>query len=157
RRLACPRLFSRVPPGQGRLSYVRLRSGFRVADLEVPAYVRVRFCTLMGRQRAFTLIELLVVIAIIGILAALLLPTLARAKESGRRAACSSNLRQLAVAVSLYANDHEGHFPPRTIGRGWPSELQPAYDNLDVLLCPTEGLPTGTGNPDDPDNAPRSY
>jgi type II secretory pathway pseudopilin PulG len=99
----------------------------------------------------------MVVIAIVGILAALLLPALARAKESGRRAACSSNLRQLAIAASLYTSDHDGLFPPRKLYEAWPSQFQPGYQNLDVLLCPTEGLPIGTGDPRDADNAPRSY
>ena len=111
----------------------------------------------MTRRQAFTLIELLVVTAIVGILASMLLPAIARAKESGRRSACTSNLRQLLVATSLYVNDNEGHFPPRSLVSSWPSQLQPFYDNLDVLICPTESLPAGTGNPADADHAPRSY
>ncbi len=60
---------------------------------------------------AFTLIELLVVIAIIGILAALLLPALARAKAQGQRAACTSNLKQINLAVQLYAGDNHDMLP----------------------------------------------
>ena len=69
---------------------------------------------LMGRRKGFTLIELLVVITIIALLAALLLPALARAKESGRRASCINNLHQLDLALRLYADSNEGFFPPRT-------------------------------------------
>jgi len=62
-------------------------------------------------QRGFTLIELLVVIAIIGILASILLPTLARSKYSGQRAACVNNIRQQYLSQILYADDNRGSFP----------------------------------------------
>jgi prepilin-type N-terminal cleavage/methylation domain-containing protein len=63
-------------------------------------------------QRAFTLIELLVVIAITATLAALLLPTLARARASAAKTQCAANLRQLGAAITRYAGDHTGMFPP---------------------------------------------
>ena len=63
------------------------------------------------RNRGFTLIELLVVIAIIGILAALLLPSLARAKQSAYRIKCVSNLKQLGTAIEMYTSDHDDRLP----------------------------------------------
>ena len=63
------------------------------------------------QSSGFTLIELLVVIAIIGILAALLLPTLARAKASARRTECINNVRQISLGVHLYAGDNGDIFP----------------------------------------------
>jgi prepilin-type N-terminal cleavage/methylation domain-containing protein/prepilin-type processing-associated H-X9-DG protein len=63
-------------------------------------------------RRGFTLLELLVVVAVLAIVAALLLPVLAQAREQARQARCAVNLRQLALANTLYAQDHDGYFAP---------------------------------------------
>jgi prepilin-type N-terminal cleavage/methylation domain-containing protein len=115
-----------------------------------------------GRPGGFTLIELLVVIAIIAILAAMLLPALARAKESGKRISCLNNLRQLSLSSQVYVGDNQGTYPPRSQTDRWPNRFYDAYGHtLKLLLCPSELTNTpasdSSGDTNVADIAPRSY
>lgn len=105
-------------------------------------------------KNRFTLIELLVVIAIIGVLASLLLPALKRATDAARKIACSSNLRQVATGVQLYAVDYDGYLMPYS-GRWssslwiWPARmlLLDYIAEYQTLQCPADTEYIGNINP----------
>jgi prepilin-type N-terminal cleavage/methylation domain-containing protein/prepilin-type processing-associated H-X9-DG protein len=110
------------------------------------------------RKLGFTLIELLVVIAILAILAAILFPVFARAREKARSASCLSNMRQMGVAMMMYVGDYDEIYPAYCLhhdgcgacGTPWWTAVQPYVKNIQIFTCPSVGAP---GNL----NRPRSY
>jgi len=110
-------------------------------------------------QRAFTLIELLVVIAIISILAAILFPVFARARENARRASCLSNLKQIGLGAMMYVQDYDEKYPmsyivtaqtPSPTGSApwaggvwfWEEILYPYTKSKQIYFCPSAGVTT---------------
>ncbi len=115
----------------------------------------------MQGRRGFTLIELLVVIAIIAILAAILFPVFARAREKARQSSCLSNVKQLGLGLLMYAQDYDErmayyyrYYPPgSTVLYWWGDLLQPYVKNYQILECPsgswgyTYARPSGLPDP----------
>ena len=100
------------------------------------------------RMRAFTLIELLVVIAIIAILAAILFPVFAQAREKARTIACASNLKNLGTAVLMYAQDYDERLPLSAEAiptppffLNWHDIVDPYVKNKQIWLCPSSSIP----------------
>jgi len=98
-------------------------------------------------RRGFTLIELLVVIAIIAILAAILFPVFAKAREKARQTACLSNLKQLGLSIIMYAADYDETYPVEfsvTLDPAtqppftWPNRLMPYIKNTQLFKCPSD-------------------
>ncbi len=96
-------------------------------------------------RKGFTLIELLIVIAIIAILAAILFPVFAQAREKARATACLSNLKQLGLGITQYEQDYDECVPCGRnawgSGKGWAGEILPYVKSLGVYLCPSDTGP----------------
>jgi len=99
----------------------------------------------MNKRRGFTLIELLVVIAIIALLMAILMPALARVRKQAEAVACMANLKQWALAFSMYAEANESRFMDRDDAVGWPDTLEKYYEEPDLKLCPSATVPYSEG------------
>jgi prepilin-type N-terminal cleavage/methylation domain-containing protein/prepilin-type processing-associated H-X9-DG protein len=111
----------------------------------------------MRHRNGFTLIELLVVIAIIAILAAILFPVFAQAREKARQSSCASNLRQLGVAEMMYLQDYDQRYSPSwgdglVRGTGFSQILMPYVKNEQVYVCPSDAVKR-----DNPTLGKRSY
>jgi prepilin-type N-terminal cleavage/methylation domain-containing protein/prepilin-type processing-associated H-X9-DG protein len=93
-------------------------------------------------RKAFTLIELLVVIAIIAILAAILFPVFARARENARRASCLSNVKQLGLAALQYTQDYDEKLPPSydagAPAKIWSQLIDPYVKSQQIFFCPSD-------------------
>jgi prepilin-type N-terminal cleavage/methylation domain-containing protein/prepilin-type processing-associated H-X9-DG protein len=107
---------------------------------------------MMKHKKGFTLIELLVVIAVIAVLAAILFPVFARARENARRASCMSNLKQMGLAMAMYVQDYDEHLTALDLAHTgavlpdgthsstelWFHMLYPYMKNIQIMNCPSE-------------------
>lgn len=121
-----------------------------------------------GRSGAFTLIELLVVIAIIAILAAILFPVFAQAREKARQATCLSNENQIGLALQMYVQDYDEHFPCGSIpvpgqinngivGMGWAGQIYAYTKSPQVFTCPDDSTQPLAATANSPALYPDSY
>ncbi len=104
-------------------------------------------------RHAFTLVELLVVVAVLALLAALLFPVFAQAREAGRRSSCASNLKQIGLCFAQYTQDNDGWIAPKSIGTGtrvlaWPSLILPYAKNRQIFVCPSALIGNDWSAPD---------
>ena len=106
----------------------------------------------MRRRDGFTLIELLVVIAIIAILAAILFPVFAKAREKARQTSCLANVKEITLGFNMYASDFDGFGPQRDNGGAssprlaWTDFLQPYIKSEGLFICPSEKTPHSPWN-----------
>lgn len=118
-----------------------------------------------SRRSAFTLIELLVVIAIIAILAAILFPVFARARENARRSSCQSNLKQIGLGVMQYTQDYDEAYPfGHNQGGGasggylnWYSGVDPYLKSRQIFTCPSDSNRDKAGNTDTITKTPEGF
>lgn len=108
------------------------------------------------RQSGFTLIELLVVIAIIALLAAILFPVFARARENARKSSCANNLKQIGIGIAQYTQDFDESFPIQTSNSAAPAQgatfvtlLQPYVKNSQIFICPSASRKVATSSMSD--------
>lgn len=123
--------------------------GYLYLDYRCPgegaAYISKEMTMLKLRSKkaaGFTLIELLVVIAIIAILAAILFPVFARAREAARKASCQSNLKQIALALKMYMDDYGSNLPSSQIRNASATQADPLFDTM--MVDPSVGLASQT-------------
>ena len=125
-----------------------------------------------GRKRAFTLMELLVVISIIALLASILFPVFARARENARRSSCSSNLKQIGLGILQYSQDYDEKLPVHPVSTGtvagnvlnysttsynWIYEIQPYVKSWQLFRCPSMPNFAGGGGFNPSGNNASSY